>query len=373
MTGARKRMAASSRLTALMGKELRRWRAGWPVSQDVIFVRRRRALADLLAGLPQNLDELGKAWSRGGAYALCVPRPGPGAAVENLPASAWTAILDRRERGACIQLVDCDATFPDLATFIADLKAELALGEETESTASIFMARAARGFPRHRDSKDVWIIGLAGRKTVRTAPAASVGPDHRDSIDDPPVPMPADAQVHVLARGDVLYIPRGCWHATHAETADTFSVSIGLTRPWRAEVMVDELLEVLSRDARWRRPITHCDEVIPVELIHELAESLMQRSWRSGAAASTSSEAYLRNRSAKLSVVKGQLRVESCGEVTSLRVTSQIDLAAFAAFVRSRETLTTRVVEARFPGLDKRACTALLALLYQAGFLRKAS
>ena len=363
----------SNRLRALMGDELARFEAGWPVAQEAISVRRSEALSALLVGLPRNLDELGAAWPRGGGEARCVVPPPRKAedVVETLPASDWTAIIARRERGACIQLGKCESAFPELAAFVADLKAELRLGEETLSDAAIFMARAGRGFPRHRDSKDVWIIGLAGRKTVRTAPGASVGPDHRLSIDESPLPMPAGSTTHTLGRGDVLYIPRGCWHETQAETTDTFSISIGLTRPWRAEVMVGELLEVLSRDARWRRPIESREETIPAELIHELAGWLAQRVWSSGAADAGGGEVYLRNRSAALSLVEGKLQVETCGELTNLTVSSKLDLGAFVDFVQSSETLSAEAVRERFPKLESRACEALLKLLFQGGLLRK--
>ena len=362
-----------------MGEELSRFAAGWPVAQEAIFVRRSEACGALLAGLPRTLDELGAAWSGGGGQARCIVPPPRNLedVVETLPASDWTAILARRERGRCIQLTGCESTFPALAAFVADLKTELRLGKETLSTAGIFMARSGRGFPRHRDSKDVWIIGLAGQKTVWTARAASLGPDHRMSIDESPLPMPADSKAHTLERGDVLYIPRGCWHETRAQIADTFSVSIGLTRPWRAEVMVGELLEVLSRDARWRRPIETRDERIPTELIDELAEWLVERAWSSGSAdaeraeGAEHAEVYVRNRSAALSLVNGKLHVESCGELTKLTVSSKLDLVAFVAFLQSSETLSAEAVRERFPELESRACEALLELLFQGGLLRK--
>jgi hypothetical protein len=135
--------------------------------------------------------------------------------------------------------------------------------------------------------------------------------------------------------------------------------------------MTSELLAMLSKDARWRRPIATKEEAMPAELIEELAGWLARRTWRSGSVDPVAENRYLRNDHAALSVVEGKLQVESCGEITRLSVSSRLDLDAFVAFVQTTETLSVEALGARFSHLDESACARLLKLLFQGGVLRE--
>jgi len=54
--------------------------------------------------------------------------------------------------------------------------------------------------------------------------------------------------------GSVLFIPRGTWHSSRAES-DSLSVSVGLRPPAALDYLVYQLRYLLLQDPEWRRPL----------------------------------------------------------------------------------------------------------------------
>lgn len=129
------------------------------------------------------------------------------------------------------------------------------LGLPPGGFAKLYASPPAAGFAVHWDGDHVLVVQLRGRKRwwYSAQPAlafalhsAKAGPDGSAvwaapregpvlGDDGAPIAVPAQADMVsvVLAPGDVLYLPPGCWHATEAVTA---SVAISMS-PARRPVL----------------------------------------------------------------------------------------------------------------------------------------
>jgi hypothetical protein len=54
--------------------------------------------------------------------------------------------------------------------------------------------------------------------------------------------------------GSVLFIPRGTWHTSHADS-DSFSISVGIRAPAGVDYLLHQLRSLLLQDPEWRRPL----------------------------------------------------------------------------------------------------------------------
>lgn len=86
-----------------------------------------------------------------------------------------------------------------------------------------------RGFDVHWDDHDVLVVQSQGRKRWRLYGMTRKHPLIRN---DPPdhLPPPAPKEELTLEAGDVLYLPRGYWHAAVGLGEPSLHLTIGLTR-----------------------------------------------------------------------------------------------------------------------------------------------
>ncbi|TWP47401.1 cupin [Lentzea tibetensis] len=83
---------------------------------------------------------------------------------------------------------------------------------------------ATDGFPLHWDDHEVLVVQLAGEKSWEVRGQSRVAPMHRDAERNNTPPDEIIWQ-GTLKAGDVMNIPRGCWHrATRADQGDGFSL-----------------------------------------------------------------------------------------------------------------------------------------------------
>ncbi|WP_073762437.1 cupin domain-containing protein, partial [Streptomyces sp. CB02923] len=84
---------------------------------------------------------------------------------------------------------------------------------------------SVEGFGTHWDDHDVIVVQVAGAKRWRLFGPTRTAPMYRD-VAEPEAPPRDPVADLVLRPGDVLYLPRGWWHAV---TADQGSTSLHLT------------------------------------------------------------------------------------------------------------------------------------------------
>lgn len=90
--------------------------------------------------------------------------------------------------------------------------------------------RALHGLDLHRDNQEIFILQLDGRKRW-----ALYGPsiEHvdRSQLAETSVPPAGATLDHVLRPGDVLYIPRGCYHVAVPMNEPALHLTIGVQNP----------------------------------------------------------------------------------------------------------------------------------------------
>jgi ribosomal protein L16 Arg81 hydroxylase len=170
--------------------------------------------------------------------------------------------------GFTVYLYDIAASVPGLSAWLSALERDLGVPEGS-SKIGAFASPSGDGLPIHFDADDVISVQLSGSKTFDIAPVDSLrfpvgqqfGPGMLPGDELYPqvsagFPSPAGVSLERIRMepGSVLYLPRGTWHTTRAES-DSFSISIGIRPPAALDYLLPQLRALLLQDARWRRPL----------------------------------------------------------------------------------------------------------------------
>lgn len=168
------------------------------------------------------------------------------------------------DAGFCLLMMELERWAGPVMRFVRKLALELGLPDGRVRT-SAFVAPKGGVLRKHFDPLHVFSIQLVGDKTWELArnteiPAPTEGHSPPGGLQPdllpitkvkPPVDMPADTVKVLMRPGSVLFMPRGDWHATHAET-DSISLSLGYEPPPWVDVVLAALRTELLADARWR-------------------------------------------------------------------------------------------------------------------------
>ncbi|MER7403878.1 cupin domain-containing protein [Streptomyces sp. NPDC000070] len=95
---------------------------------------------------------------------------------------------------------------------------------------------ATEGFGSHWDDQDVIVVQLEGAKRWCLYGPTRINPLHRDTeVPEPPADEPIEEIV--LRAGDMLYLPRGWWHAVAATEGRSLHVTCGLQTTTGADLL----------------------------------------------------------------------------------------------------------------------------------------
>ncbi|MFJ5925772.1 cupin domain-containing protein [Kitasatospora sp. NPDC092948] len=131
----------------------------------------------------------------------------------------------RLAEGATLVLDAVDELHPGVGTLAGRLERWLRTGVQINLYASW---TGTEGFGVHWDDHDVVVVQLDGAKRWRIYGPTRTVPMHRDVETPKPPPTEPVADL-VLTAGDVLYLPRGWWHAVAAsEGRHSLHVTCGL-------------------------------------------------------------------------------------------------------------------------------------------------
>lgn len=182
------------------------------------------------------------------------------------------------------------------ATLVLDAVDELVgpVGELAEALERTFRERfqvnayagfgTSRGFGVHWDDHDVFVLQVAGRKRWRVYGHTRAFPLSRDAEADADPPS-GPVWEGVLRAGDVLYLPRGCWHGAVAMGEATLHLTCGATARTGIDLLgwcVDELRarpafrRDLPRFARPEERAAHVSELRGA-LVDLLADGVLDR------------------------------------------------------------------------------------------------
>ena len=90
--------------------------------------------------------------------------------------------------------------------------------------------RTNRGFDRHWDDHDVFVLQVAGRKRWAIYHPTRLHPLNPDS-ENPPEPAGLPVWDAFLEPGDFLYLPRGWWHVAFPLDEPCLHLSVGISHP----------------------------------------------------------------------------------------------------------------------------------------------
>ena len=95
--------------------------------------------------------------------------------------------------------------------------------------------RALHGLDLHRDNQEIFILQLDGRKRWLLYGFSIEGVD-RSELASTSVPPAGAALDQVLQPGDLLYIPRGCYHVAVPMNEPTLHLTLGVKNPRGADL-----------------------------------------------------------------------------------------------------------------------------------------
>jgi hypothetical protein len=96
--------------------------------------------------------------------------------------------------------------------------------------------RAMHGLDLHRDDQEIFILQLDGRKRWLLYGFNVDGLDRRE-LDSTSVPPPGAVLDEVLSSGDLLYIPRGCYHLAVPMNEPTLHLTISVKNPRESDLL----------------------------------------------------------------------------------------------------------------------------------------
>lgn len=133
-----------------------------------------------------------------------------------------TELHERLADGASLVVDAIDELHTPIGALAQDLEGWLRTHVQVNAYASW---TSTEGFGTHWDDHDVVVVQIAGAKRWRLFGPTRTAPMYRDVAEPEQPPRDPVADL-VLRTGDVLYLPRGWWHAV---TADQGSASLHLT------------------------------------------------------------------------------------------------------------------------------------------------
>jgi hypothetical protein len=84
-------------------------------------------------------------------------------------------------------------------------------------------------FDVHWDNHDVIVLQIAGHKEWTLLGSGRRWPLRTD-IEENAAPSRTEAETVVMSPGDVLHVPRGCWHSVRASRPPSLHLAVGVTR-----------------------------------------------------------------------------------------------------------------------------------------------
>lgn len=132
----------------------------------------------------------------------------------------------------------------------------------------------SQGFDVHWDDHDVFVIQLDGAKRWMLYGSTRHAPLRRDLENDHPRPTEPLEEI-VLEAGDMLYLPRGYWHAAVGTGEPTLHLTVGLTRKTGHDLLFWLADQALAADiVRADLPLEGDDESLGRHVAAVLAAAL---------------------------------------------------------------------------------------------------
>jgi 50S ribosomal protein L16 3-hydroxylase len=170
------------------------------------------------------------------------------------------------ENGMGLLFNDANNISPLLSQWLGGLRQELGLPALTYGRNLIYATKAGKGTAPHFDQNMNFVIQIHGIKKWWVATnEVVVNPMTRHTMGQPiddelagyvrapmPTKMPDDATEITLKPGSMLFVPRGSWHSTEAET-DAMALNFTFSAPTWIDIFTAALRSRLSLSPAWRQ------------------------------------------------------------------------------------------------------------------------
>ncbi|WP_328764274.1 JmjC domain-containing protein [Streptomyces sp. NBC_00272] len=207
----------------------------------------------------------------------------------NRRAVTWSSIQPadfhaQLKAGASLVLDAVEKIHPAVAAAAEGLERFFGTSVQANAYASL---TDREGFGLHWDDHDVVVVQVHGSKRWRLYGSTREAPTFRD-VESPERPGGDPVADIVLAPGDVLYLPRGWWHAVTADQGtESLHLTFGMVPHTGADLMlwvVDQLRSSLAlrRDVpRFASLSEHSDFIAALhgEVLNELADPRLVERW----------------------------------------------------------------------------------------------
>lgn len=136
-------------------------------------------------------------------------------------------VTDHLRRGATLSFDAIDELHQPLTQLAESFEAFFRGGTKINIYAA---CRALHGLDLHRDNQEIFIFQLDGRKRWLLY-GFSVESVDRSDLATSSVPPPGALLDQILQPGDLLYIPRGCYHLAVSMNEPTLHLTLGVKNP----------------------------------------------------------------------------------------------------------------------------------------------
>lgn len=153
--------------------------------------------------------------------------------------------------GASLHITSINETWTPLAQFAAALESEVRGRVQVNVHAGYV---ATRGFHTHWDGHDVYAAQIQGSKRWRLFGFSEQAP-YPVAPDEKRGAPSNESWEGVLGQGDMLYMPRGYWHATEGTNEPSLHLTFAVQHSTGLD-FVQSLLELLKDDVTMRRDVS---------------------------------------------------------------------------------------------------------------------
>jgi 50S ribosomal protein L16 3-hydroxylase len=158
-----------------------------------------------------------------------------------------------------------DSISPVLTEWVHGLRLELGLSSLTMGRCLVYATPKGAGTAAHFDQNINFVLQLSGSKKWWIAPNTHIeNPMTRHTMGQPcdpelesylEAPMPTSMQEGIepieLKAGSLLFVPRGAWHWTHADS-DALSLNFTFTAPTWIDLFTAAIRGRLAQSSEWR-------------------------------------------------------------------------------------------------------------------------